>query len=259
MRDFIRSLGEGGRTVVLSSHLMGEVEQVSDRVGVIRAGTLVAEGTVEELRGRAGLRVRAQPLDEARAAARARCRTSSPSRASTARSTSPPTPASRADLNRPLVEAGIAVCELYARASSLEDVFFELTGESNRHDRRRTADPAQAGRDLDPARRSGRCWGSSSPTSSPTRSTPRRPDEVEPFLPPRSPARDRGLPVLRRRLRADARRLRARQRIRLGHAEDAVHAGPGRLQRARRQARRARPRADPFVLALFAAGLSPAS
>ncbi|HEX5617550.1 MAG TPA: ATP-binding cassette domain-containing protein, partial [Solirubrobacteraceae bacterium] len=46
MRDFIRSLGAGGRTVLLSSHLMGEVELVCDRVGVIRAGSLVAEGTV---------------------------------------------------------------------------------------------------------------------------------------------------------------------------------------------------------------------
>ena len=33
MRDFIRSLADGGRTVLLSSHLMGEIEQVSDRVG----------------------------------------------------------------------------------------------------------------------------------------------------------------------------------------------------------------------------------
>ena len=45
---------------LLSSHLMGEVEQVCDRVGVIRDGALVAEGTVEELRGRAALRVRAR-------------------------------------------------------------------------------------------------------------------------------------------------------------------------------------------------------
>ena len=50
MRELIRSLGQGRRTVILSSHLMGEVEQVSDRVGVIRDGSLVAEGTVEELR-----------------------------------------------------------------------------------------------------------------------------------------------------------------------------------------------------------------
>jgi ABC-type multidrug transport system ATPase subunit len=61
MRDFIRSLGKVGRTVMLSSHLMGEVEQVTDRVGVIRDGALVAEGTVEELRGRGGLRIRAEP------------------------------------------------------------------------------------------------------------------------------------------------------------------------------------------------------
>ena len=65
MRAFIRSLAQGGRTVVLSSHLMGEVEQVSDRVGVIRDGVLVAEGTVAELRGRSTLRVRAEPLGEA--------------------------------------------------------------------------------------------------------------------------------------------------------------------------------------------------
>ena len=65
MRAFVRSLADGGRTVVLSSHLMGEVEHVSDRVGVISAGRLVAEGTVGELRGRAGLRLRAEPLDAA--------------------------------------------------------------------------------------------------------------------------------------------------------------------------------------------------
>src|ERR687895_303935 len=65
MRAFIRSLGDGGRTVVLSSHLMGEVEQVCDRVGVIRDGVLVAEDTVEQLRGIARLRVRAAPLDAA--------------------------------------------------------------------------------------------------------------------------------------------------------------------------------------------------
>src|SRR6059058_1321716 len=62
MRAFIRSQAEGGRTVLLSSHLMTEIEQVSDRVGVIRAGSLIAEGTVEELRGQAGLRLRAEPL-----------------------------------------------------------------------------------------------------------------------------------------------------------------------------------------------------
>jgi ABC-2 type transport system ATP-binding protein len=132
MRDFIRTLGKGGRTVLLSSHLMGEVEQVTDRVGVIREGALVAEGTVEELRGRAGLRVRAEPRAEAARLIGALPDvddvasvdglldvTVDPSRAPT--------------INRVLVEAGIAVSELYAQKASLEDVFLELTkGEEQR-------------------------------------------------------------------------------------------------------------------------------
>ena len=59
MRGFIRRQGQGRRTVLLSSHLMTEVEQVCDRVGVIRGGRLVGEGTVDELLGRPGLRVQA--------------------------------------------------------------------------------------------------------------------------------------------------------------------------------------------------------
>jgi ABC-2 type transport system ATP-binding protein len=38
MRDLIRRLGSGERTVLLSSHLLGEVEQICDRVGVISRG-----------------------------------------------------------------------------------------------------------------------------------------------------------------------------------------------------------------------------
>src|SRR5680860_965655 len=57
MRRLIRQLGNEGRTVLLSSHLMNEVEQVCDRVGVIARGKIVAEGTVSDLRGDAALLV----------------------------------------------------------------------------------------------------------------------------------------------------------------------------------------------------------
>jgi ABC-type multidrug transport system ATPase subunit len=120
MRDFIRSLAAGGRTVLLSSHLMGEIEQVSDRVGVIRAGELVAEGTVDELRGQAGLRVRAEPLE---AAARVLGGLDGIELVDGA------VDARAAQVNRMLVEAGIAVSELGRRQASLEDVFLELTGD----------------------------------------------------------------------------------------------------------------------------------
>jgi ABC-type multidrug transport system ATPase subunit len=126
MRDFIRALGQGGRTVVLSSHLMGEVEQVTDRVGVIRAGALVAEGTVEELRGRAGLRVRAEPLAEAARLVGGIPGVDGVTSADGLLDVTVDTAQAPA-INRLLVDAGIAVSELYAQKASLEDVFLELT------------------------------------------------------------------------------------------------------------------------------------
>src|SRR5919109_5177884 len=71
MRGFIRKLGQGERTVLLSSHLMAEVEQTCDRVGVISKGRLVSEGTVDELRGRESLWLRADPVAEAERVLRA--------------------------------------------------------------------------------------------------------------------------------------------------------------------------------------------
>jgi ABC-type multidrug transport system ATPase subunit len=126
MRAFIRSLGAGGRTVVLSSHLMGEIEQVSDRVGVIRAGSLVAEGTVEELRGRAGLRVRAEPQAEAARLIGGLPEVDAVAAVDGVIDVTVDTARAPA-INRALVEAGIAVSELYAQKASLEDVFLELT------------------------------------------------------------------------------------------------------------------------------------
>jgi ABC-type multidrug transport system ATPase subunit len=126
MRGFIRSLGKGGRTVVLSSHLMGEIEQVSDRVGVIRDGSLVAEGTVEELRGRAGLRVRAEPQAEAARVIGALPDVDAVTSVDGLLDVTVDTTRAAA-INRALVDAGIAVSELYAQKASLEDVFLELT------------------------------------------------------------------------------------------------------------------------------------
>jgi len=65
MRRLIRGLGEGGRTIILSSHDLAEVERLCGRVAVIAGGRMLAEGTPDELRGDAGLLVRAEPLREA--------------------------------------------------------------------------------------------------------------------------------------------------------------------------------------------------
>lgn len=128
MRTLIRDLGRGRRTVLLSSHLMTEVEQVCDRVGVIRRGELVAEGTVDELRARTreGLVVRAEPLAEAKRLVASHDRVAQVEeldgflRVDT-------DPRQAPEINRALVGAGIAVSELRPERASLEEVFFELT------------------------------------------------------------------------------------------------------------------------------------
>jgi ABC-2 type transport system ATP-binding protein len=49
VRELIRSLGDGNRTVLLSSHLLHEVEQVCDSVAIISKGRLIAQGEVSQL------------------------------------------------------------------------------------------------------------------------------------------------------------------------------------------------------------------
>jgi ABC-2 type transport system ATP-binding protein len=55
MRQVLREYAKDGRTVILSSHLLGEVEQTCSDVVVMHRGTVVATGTVEQLlAGRSG-------------------------------------------------------------------------------------------------------------------------------------------------------------------------------------------------------------
>jgi ABC-type multidrug transport system ATPase subunit len=128
MRPFIRSLGRDDRTVLLSSHLMGEVEQVCDRVGVISQGSLVGEGTVDELRGREGLWLRAEPLEEAQRLLAGFRGVEDVERDDDGLRIAAE-PAAAPEINRALVEAGIAVNELRPERASLEKVFLELTND----------------------------------------------------------------------------------------------------------------------------------
>src|SRR3954452_24049470 len=51
MRALLVDVAAGGQTVLLSSHLLAEVQEICDRVGIISGGRLLAEGTVADLRG----------------------------------------------------------------------------------------------------------------------------------------------------------------------------------------------------------------
>lgn len=128
MRSLIRRLGSGDRTVLLSSHMLGEVQQVCDRVGVISRGALIAEGTVEELRGRGSVLVRGEPMTLARESAERLLGTGRVEVLDGAlRLDADPEDAPR--INRELVLAGVAVSEFRQIERTLEDVFLEMTRE----------------------------------------------------------------------------------------------------------------------------------
>ena len=128
VRNLIVQLGKGDRTVLVSSHLLGEVEQMCTRIGVIRKGKLVAEGTIGELRGDTQLVIRATPADKAMAVLAEEIGADKLRATDDGRFNLSVDPSRAAELNRRLVQAGIEVSELRESERSLTDVFMELTG-----------------------------------------------------------------------------------------------------------------------------------
>ena len=128
VRNLIIELGKGDRTVLISSHLLGEVEQMCTRVGVIRKGKIVAEGTVQQLRGAATLTVRGTPEETARAILIGDAGAENVTDLGNSTFSLAIDLQRTAEINQHLVQAGVAVTELHADERSLEDVFMELTG-----------------------------------------------------------------------------------------------------------------------------------
>ncbi|HLL67064.1 MAG TPA: ABC transporter ATP-binding protein [Micromonosporaceae bacterium] len=130
MRDLMRSLAASGMTVVLSSHILGEVQQICDSVTIISRGRRVAAGAVTDVLAQhdsAAVKVRMETADELTAAAEAlhgaggsvtvhgdHLVLSGVGRP--------------AMVTRVLAERGLYVAELSQVAVDLESVFLELTG-----------------------------------------------------------------------------------------------------------------------------------
>lgn len=128
MRSVIRGLAGEGRAVMLSSHELGEVQRICDRVGVIFGGRLVAESTVTALRGGTGLVVRATTLPRAQALLASLIGEGNVAlRGQDLRLRIAPERAS--EVARRLVLAGIDVHELRPDERSLEDVFMAMSAE----------------------------------------------------------------------------------------------------------------------------------
>jgi ABC-2 type transport system ATP-binding protein len=126
IRELIRELAGENRGVLLASHLLHEVEQVCDRVLVIKKGKLIASGTLTEVT-RHGAYFEIVVGDKARAAQVLRGLGVKEIRETSNGLDVVAEPERGAELNRALASAGLYASALIPRASSLEDVFIELT------------------------------------------------------------------------------------------------------------------------------------
>ncbi|MBB3676724.1 alpha/beta fold hydrolase [Modestobacter versicolor] len=132
MRDVLRSYAETGRTVIVSSHLLSEIEQTCSHVVVMAKGQKIAQGTVEEIVGTGGA-VLIGLADDADADRAAELLAGMPGTGPVERTEEGLVVdlggTSRAQALAALVRAGIGVDQLSPRRR-LEDAFLSLVGES---------------------------------------------------------------------------------------------------------------------------------
>ncbi|ELZ09921.1 ABC transporter [Halovivax asiaticus JCM 14624] len=136
MRELVREEADRGATVFFSSHILGQVEAVCDRVGIVRDGHLVAEDTIEGLRdsvsGGETLRIELDRVtDDAVAAAQAVDGVTNAERdaASTTQTLVVSTTGSKTDVLSALEGAGRTVEDFSTEEASLEEVFRSYTTE----------------------------------------------------------------------------------------------------------------------------------
>jgi ABC-2 type transport system ATP-binding protein len=127
-RQLVRELRAQGKTVFVSSHILSEVEQMCDDVGIIKAGRLIVQRPVAELRA-ATSSIELRTTDDAAAVTllSALPWIDRVSREDGHLVASAP-PDRSADISRALAGADIYLHELRSRDSSLEDFFLEVTG-----------------------------------------------------------------------------------------------------------------------------------
>ena len=138
VRLLLRQLAVEGRTVFLSSHLLGEVEQVCDHVAILNRGRAVATGPVREVLagGRpASLVVRVNDPDRAIVTLRA-AQIDATDEGDHLEVRVPPEDASI--VTRTLAAAGLYLSELRTQEVSLEDVFLELTKDATHEEQEPT-------------------------------------------------------------------------------------------------------------------------
>ncbi|MEV7396830.1 ATP-binding cassette domain-containing protein [Aeromicrobium sp. NPDC092404] len=138
MRSLLREYANRGGTVLLSSHLLHEIEVIADEIIVIGNGRIVAQGTKAELLQTAGTFVKAGDMSALANALTTAGITASPSGDGGLRTESTPEQVGKA-----AASAGVALIELRpAEGAGLEEMFLELTSDTQRE--KNTPEGAQA-------------------------------------------------------------------------------------------------------------------
>jgi ABC-2 type transport system ATP-binding protein len=130
VRGLLQRLGKEGRTVVVSSHLMSEIEAACDYIVVIRFGVLMFSGPITELMKRADAHVDVRP-ERPGDLKTLRAKLASAGWAATIEGEDVRVAAGSeraAELNRAAAEAGFTLSRIVAVHESLEDVFLAMTG-----------------------------------------------------------------------------------------------------------------------------------
>jgi ABC-2 type transport system ATP-binding protein len=127
MRDLLRGYADRGGTVLLSSHLLHEIEVIADDIVMIGNGRIVSQGTKTELLHAAGTVVRAADLERLQRALVELGIATSLSEDGALSTDVEPTLVGKVAL-----EAGVALSELRSADAGLEDMFLELTATSQR-------------------------------------------------------------------------------------------------------------------------------
>ena len=128
MRDLLRTFADRGGTVLLSSHLLHEIEVVADDLVVIGGGRIVAQGTKEELLRGAGTLVRSHRRHDLARALHLAGAATTPVADDALRTDAEP-----AEVGTVALAAGVPLTELRASDSAgLEEMFLQLTSETSR-------------------------------------------------------------------------------------------------------------------------------
>jgi ABC-2 type transport system ATP-binding protein len=128
MRLLIRRLADQGMTVLLSSHLLAEVEELCNRVAIVRTGKIVYEGAIADLKRGAGATYRLSTTDDDRAIAVCQAQPGiADVRVVHGRISFAADEPAVADLSQALIEAGALITMLAPQTVTLEDLFFSLT------------------------------------------------------------------------------------------------------------------------------------